>query len=142
MPKKPAPNGYYFFMLDFKRREEKFGRRFPGGMPEVSAAASNDWRALPQKEKERYNAIAKERKNDPRPNIPKPDEKRFNSQGVSFAELKREKERQERRLLQESNFTSQFVGDMTLGRYSTCYRNPCWNKILILLSFQMICIIN
>lgn len=115
MPKKPAPNGYYFFMLDFKRREESFGRRFPGGMPEVSEAASDDWKALPQADRERYNKLAKERKNDPRPNVPKADEKRFNSQGISFAALKRQKEKAEKKLQQENSFISQFVSKMTVG---------------------------
>lgn len=102
-------------MLQFKRDEENQGRRFHGGMQEVAVAASDSWKALPQAQKEWYNQLAKEKKNDPRPNVPKADEKRFNSQGVSFAQIKREKARAEEKLKRESNFITQFVNDMTLG---------------------------
>lgn len=42
MPKKTPKNAFFYFMLDFKRKEEQRGERF-AGMGEVSAAASPKW---------------------------------------------------------------------------------------------------
>ncbi len=119
MPKKPPKNGYFYFMLDFKDREERLGRRFVGGMTEVADAASDEWKTLPQHKKDRYNAIAKEHRKDPRPNIPKQDEKRFNSQGISFAQIEREKREKEERIAEENRFISNFVNDLTVGKIIT-----------------------
>lgn len=43
MPKKPAKNSFFYFMLEFKRKEENRGRRFPNGMADVQNAASPFW---------------------------------------------------------------------------------------------------
>lgn len=117
MPKKQPKSGFFYFMLSYKRRAESRGKTFPGGMPEVVAAASPEWRTLPQVRKDYYNDLAKERRNDPRPSIPKRDERKFNSQGVSFAELKMEKAKAEERRKQERDFISNYVHEMNLSEY-------------------------
>lgn len=104
-------------MLSYKRRAEHEGRVFAGGLPEVAAVASPEWKTLPQFRKDYYNEMAKERRNDPRPNLPKRDERRFNSQGVSFAEIKMEKAKAEERLKQEKDYISKFVYQMNLSKY-------------------------
>lgn len=43
MPKKNGKNAFMFFVMDFKRKQENRGVRFRGGMPEVTAAASDSW---------------------------------------------------------------------------------------------------
>ncbi|XP_065209163.1 protein maelstrom homolog [Planococcus citri] len=114
MPKKPPPNGYYFFMKDWKAREERFGRRFPNGMKDVAIHASEDWKNLPPQEKERYNKIAKDHRHDPRPNVPKAEEKRYNSFGVSFAELERQRQEKDARIKQSKDFLFNLVNSMTI----------------------------
>lgn len=104
-------------MLSYKKRAESNGKTFPGGMPEVATAASPEWKSLPQFRKDYFNDLAKEKRNDPRPNIPKRDERRFNSQGKSFAEIKMEKVRAEERRNQERDFISNFVHEMNLSGY-------------------------
>lgn len=115
MPKKPPPNGYYFFMKDYKAREERLGRRFPNGMKDVAELASDEWKSLSQEEKDNYNRIAKEHRNDPRPNIPKKLESKFNSAGISFAQLERERLAKEAKILQRKDFIHSLVNDMNIG---------------------------
>lgn len=114
MPKKPPPNAYYFFMRDWKEREERLGRRFENGMKDVAVLASDDWKHLSPVEKERYNKIAKEHRNDPRPNIPKQQEKRFNSFGVSFAQIEREKQDKASKIQMTKDFVFKFVDDLSI----------------------------
>ena len=121
MPKKPPPNGYYFFMKDWKEREERLGRRFPNGMKDVANEASDDWKNLSPAEKERYNRIAKEHRHDPRPNIPKKQERRFNSQGVSLAQIEREQQEKEARIRQTKDHVFNLVNNMSIGTISSFF---------------------
>lgn len=115
MPKKPPPNGYYYFMKYYKAREEKLGRRFYNGMKDVADLASDEWKALPQSEKEYYNKLAKEHRNDPRPNLPSQLERKFNSVGKSFADLDKERMEKERKVFQRKDFVHSLVNDMSIG---------------------------
>lgn len=103
-------------MREWKEREERFGRRFPNGMKDVAIHASDDWKNLSQIEKERYNKIAKEHRHDPRPNIPKQQEKRFNSFGKSFAQLEREQQEKEDRIKQTKEYVYKLVKNMSIGK--------------------------
>jgi hypothetical protein len=37
MPKKSKPNGFMFFMLEWKLKEERKGRTFPNGLKDVQS---------------------------------------------------------------------------------------------------------
>lgn len=113
MPKKPPRNGYYFFMQDYKIREEKLGRKFPGGLKDVANAASAEWNSLSKNQKDYYNAIAKERKNEPRRNAEK--KVKCNSQGISLAEIERIEKEKERKLAETDTFIKSFINEMSLG---------------------------
>ena len=47
MPKKQKPNGFLLFMMDYRRREERKGRIFKGGIQEVQAdpECNKEWQA-------------------------------------------------------------------------------------------------
>ena len=116
MPKKPPKNGYFYFALDFRTREERAGRRFPGGMPEIMIACDEEWRNLPQAEKDDYNDYAKQnRHNEERQNVPKKLEKKFNSQGISFAEMERQQKEKEAKEEATKNFIHNFVKTKDIG---------------------------
>ncbi|XP_015121973.1 protein maelstrom homolog [Diachasma alloeum] len=64
MPKKQQKNGFWYFMMDFKKAEEHHGRSFPGGLKEVQndPECSRRWKTLSNTEKQRYNDLAKKEK--------------------------------------------------------------------------------
>lgn len=43
MPKKQPKNAFFFFMCAYMKREQNRGRRFPNGLADVSAPASDEW---------------------------------------------------------------------------------------------------
>ena len=116
MPKAVPKNGYYYFMLDFRRREERAGRRFPGGVKDVADAASEEWRNMSAAEKDDYVKFAKENKDVDRPNRPKPLEKKFNSEGVCLAQIEREKQARERKERAMEEFVHDFVRLKSIGK--------------------------
>ncbi|XP_034949339.1 protein maelstrom 2-like [Chelonus insularis] len=61
---KKVRNGFYFFMLDFKAREENLGRKFPDGIKEIqkNSKCSQEWIALSDEQKKEYNDRAKQEK--------------------------------------------------------------------------------
>ncbi|XP_057331176.1 protein maelstrom homolog [Microplitis mediator] len=63
MPKKTQRNGFYYFMLDFKRREEKKGNKF-NDLREIqdNPKCDQEWKALSVEEKKKYNDKAKKDK--------------------------------------------------------------------------------
>lgn len=64
MPKKQAPNAFYFFMRDWKKRQEKAGRTFPNGMRDVQtdSKCSEEWNSLTKAQKSVYESAAKDAK--------------------------------------------------------------------------------
>lgn len=86
MAKNKKRQPFTMFVHDWKKREEKRGRVFPGGFPEAIKMAGPFWEALPPEKKARYkeeaNAynewqkknphLANKGKNDPpaKPQIP------------------------------------------------------------------------
>lgn len=61
MPKKaPRRAPYFFFMIDFKKREERKGEKFGNGFQDVAVFASDAWKNLPEREKERYKKMAED----------------------------------------------------------------------------------
>ncbi|KAK6173461.1 hypothetical protein SNE40_016906 [Patella caerulea] len=62
MPKKPARNAFYFYMKEIESDLRKEGRVFPNGMADLVPVAHPRWKELPEKEKERFEFMAKEYK--------------------------------------------------------------------------------
>uniref|UniRef100_A0A336KZF2 CSON001911 protein n=1 Tax=Culicoides sonorensis TaxID=179676 RepID=A0A336KZF2_CULSO len=87
MPKKQPKNAYFFFMLEYKRVEEARGRRFPGGLKEVSHAASSTWKEMSPSQRERFELLAKIEKQKDRKHG-----ERYTSQGRPISEVRREEE--------------------------------------------------
>lgn len=60
MPKKVS--GYVLFMLDYKKREERRGRKFPNGIKSVQEdpGCGKEWEQLSEREKDRYKQMGKE----------------------------------------------------------------------------------
>lgn len=55
------PKGpYYFFMMEFKKKQEAAGHYFRGGVHEVQMKASPRWNAMSNDEKEPYQKMARE----------------------------------------------------------------------------------
>ncbi|XP_025073315.1 protein maelstrom homolog isoform X2 [Pogonomyrmex barbatus] len=61
MPKNKSKNAFYFFMLDWKRRAEAQGRKFPNGLKDVQREpeCNEEWQCLTKQEKGPYEAMAK-----------------------------------------------------------------------------------
>lgn len=53
MPKKAPKSGFYYFMLEYKRREENQGRNFPNGLRDVQSdpKCSEAWNVCKKKKK-------------------------------------------------------------------------------------------
>ncbi|KAK3611248.1 hypothetical protein CHS0354_003877 [Potamilus streckersoni] len=62
MPKKQARNAFYFYMKDLEQQLRREGRVFPNGIQDVVPIAHPRWKVLEEKEKERYEKMAKEYK--------------------------------------------------------------------------------
>lgn len=89
MPKKPAKNGYLFFMLDYKEREERRGKKFPGGLPQVSNECSHLWQKLNPSEKAKYAERAKQ--SSYTGSGPKNEPVKYTSLGIPIKAMEREK---------------------------------------------------
>lgn len=82
--KRQQPKGpYYFFMIEFKKRQEAEGYVFRGGSHEVQLKASPYWNSMSNEEKEPYQKMAREHREFLRDNGEK-----YTSQGIplSFVE--------------------------------------------------------
>lgn len=113
MPKKPPKNGYFYFMQDFKAEEESHGRRFPGGMAEVAEAAAEPWKQLSFEKKEYYNKYAKDNRHlEKRETCAKSLENKFNSMGISFAQIEREQAEKARKQEEIRKFLGNFVRNL------------------------------
>ncbi|XP_063972126.1 protein maelstrom homolog [Diachasmimorpha longicaudata] len=64
MPRKQQKNGFWYFMVDFKKAEENRGRSFPEGLRDVQSdpECSRRWKNLSVSERQRYNDLAKKDK--------------------------------------------------------------------------------
>lgn len=80
------PKGpYYFFMMEFKKKQEAAGYQFRGGVHEVQLKASPRWNAMSNEEKEPYQKMAREHREFLRENGEK-----YTSQGVPLAMVEAE----------------------------------------------------
>ncbi|KAG5320488.1 MAEL2 protein, partial [Pseudoatta argentina] len=61
MPKNKSRNAFFFFMADWKKREEAQGRAFPNGFKDVQQdpECNAEWQSLTKQEKGRFEAMAK-----------------------------------------------------------------------------------
>lgn len=62
MPKKPQRNAFYFFMKELEPQLRREGRVFPNGMADVVPIAHPRWKLLPDKEKQRFEEMARREK--------------------------------------------------------------------------------
>ncbi|XP_048509388.1 protein maelstrom homolog isoform X2 [Athalia rosae] len=60
--KKQTRNAFSFFMLDYKKKHEALGVKFPGGLKDVANACSAEWNRLTPQQKGPYVAKAKNAK--------------------------------------------------------------------------------
>ncbi|XP_058814867.1 protein maelstrom homolog [Topomyia yanbarensis] len=87
--KKPAVKGpFFFFMLEFRKREESKGKSFTGGMDQVMREAGPHWNALTVAEREAYKDRAKSYKLSPKANYGE----KYTAQGIPFSQIEREKQ--------------------------------------------------
>lgn len=92
---KSAKGPFFFFMLEFRKKEEAAGYRFTGGMAEVTDRAGPYWEKLAPYEREPYNLMAKKYRAHPKDLLGE----RYTSQGIAFSQVKTEAQKQ--RLHQE-----------------------------------------
>lgn len=89
--KKKVRNSFYFFMVDYREREEARGSTFPNGMRDVAIAADSEWQNFTPEQKKPYEAMAKKWKSDQRQTADK-----FTTLGTRFKtvdeKLRREEE--------------------------------------------------
>ncbi|XP_014488168.1 PREDICTED: protein maelstrom homolog [Dinoponera quadriceps] len=64
MPKNKGRNAFYFFMIDWKKREEARGCTFPNDLKDVQASqkCNEEWQSLTKQQKGLYEARAKKNK--------------------------------------------------------------------------------
>ncbi|XP_065084893.1 protein maelstrom homolog [Ochlerotatus camptorhynchus] len=87
--KKPAPKGpFFFFMLEFRRREETKGKSFPGGMEQVMQEAGPSWNRLKEAERQVYKDQAAAYKNQPKQNYGE----KYTAQGVPYSLVEMQKQ--------------------------------------------------
>ncbi|GAB1867689.1 HMG box domain-containing protein [Camponotus japonicus] len=64
MPKNKGRNAFFFFMVDWRKRAEAQGCKFPNGFKDVQAdpECNEEWQSLTKQEKGPYEAMAKQDK--------------------------------------------------------------------------------
>ncbi|XP_055641434.1 protein maelstrom homolog [Toxorhynchites rutilus septentrionalis] len=72
---------FFFFMREFKSKQEAAGHHFKGGMIEVMEKAGPHWDKLAPYEREPYNLMAKKYKANPKDLVGE----RFTTQGIPFS---------------------------------------------------------
>lgn len=86
--KKPTVKGpFFFFMLEFRRREEAKGKSFPGGMDQVMKEAGPSWNKLKESERQVYKDQAAAYKSHPKQNYGE----KYTAQGVPYSQVEMEK---------------------------------------------------
>lgn len=78
MPKKPAKNAFFYFMIKYKEEKERHGKRYTGGLAQVSQECAGLWQRLSAAEKEKYVKMANVAKNNTTGG------EKYTSQGISL----------------------------------------------------------
>lgn len=86
MPKKPAKGAFWYFMLEYKNKEERRGRKFEGGIQQALKECAPHWETMNEAQRARFKEIAKNQKG----NTQSQGEK-LTSQGVPFTHIEKEK---------------------------------------------------
>uniref|UniRef100_A0A336LNJ7 CSON015302 protein n=1 Tax=Culicoides sonorensis TaxID=179676 RepID=A0A336LNJ7_CULSO len=98
MPKKPAKNAYFFYMLEFQRSEKAKGNDL--SISACSSAASQSWKAMTDDQKAKYKKMAADSKGEAKTDTIIPEKANtcrksgYTSQGVPLT-LVEKKQRQE-----------------------------------------------
>ncbi|XP_075976831.1 germ-plasm component protein maelstrom isoform X2 [Anticarsia gemmatalis] len=101
MPKKAPKNGFYYFMLDFKGKQQKKGIHY-NNMTDVAAAADPEWRNAPTSVRLHFEDIAKKEKN--RNRAPE----KYTSSGIPISVI----QRQQKELEDAMDFEREDIKDM------------------------------
>lgn len=104
MPKPAAKGPFFFFMLEFRRREESKGKSFPGGMDQLMREAGPHWNMLTPAEREVYKDRAQAYKEQPKQNYGE----RFTAQGVAYSQVEMEK----KQLMKKQEMIRKTVSEM------------------------------
>lgn len=83
--KRQAKGPYYFFMMEFKKKQEASGYNFRGGAHELQLKASPHWNSMSVQEKEPYNKMARDHREWLRENGEK-----YTSQGIPLTMVEAE----------------------------------------------------
>lgn len=82
--KKAAVKGpFFFFMLDYRKREEDKGKSFTGGLEQVMVEAGPAWNQLNESERDVYKERAKVYKASPKSDFGE----KYTSQGIKFSAI-------------------------------------------------------
>lgn len=94
MPKNKGRNAFFFFMIDWRKRAEEEGRKFPNGLKDVQADpdCNEEWQSLTKQEKGPYEAMAKQDKIAAQ--IKNKDKKTSYGESISMIEQKKKEELQ------------------------------------------------
>lgn len=94
---------YYFFMMEFRKRQEAAGHVFRGGAHEVQLKASPYWNSMTQEEREPYLKMAREHREFLRENGEK-----YTSQGVPLSIV----EAEQKHRVQKSELVRNTISNM------------------------------
>lgn len=103
MPKKAPRNAFYFFMLDFKDKQQKKGINY-GNLNEVAKAADPEWRNAPNSERVKYEERAKFEKQKSGGSV-----KKYTSTGVPLSFVEEQQKEQQRAIEEERQDISNMI---------------------------------
>lgn len=86
MPKKQAKNAYFYFMLEYKKKQERRGNKID--IKKVSELCSEPWKNLTASQRSKYETIAKNGKSEPG--------ELYTAQGVSFSMIDKAKKEEDK----------------------------------------------
>ncbi|XP_058446771.1 protein maelstrom homolog isoform X2 [Malaya genurostris] len=127
--KRHQPKGpYYFFMMEFKKKQEAEGYQFRGGAHEVQLKASPHWNAMTNEEKEPYQKMAREHKEWLRDNGEK-----YTSQGIPLSMVEAEQKNKQQK--------SEIIRNTITGMLDTAVANNALEKQeFYFISFAYFCV--
>uniref|UniRef100_A0A182KB73 Maelstrom domain-containing protein n=1 Tax=Anopheles christyi TaxID=43041 RepID=A0A182KB73_9DIPT len=100
MPKK---NGFFYFMLDYKKREEGKGRKFRG-LDQVAPIAGDIWAKMNAKQREPYNLQAKQDVTSPNSGKGK-----ISNLGIPITEIEQDRRTKEDKVQRQKTLISTLV---------------------------------
>lgn len=127
--KKAAVKGpFFFFMLEFRARQQAKGHQFPGGMDQVMREAGPHWDKLDDEEREVYKDKAKAYKKLPRQNYGE----KYTAHGIPYSQVEREQ--------RERAAKVELIRNSIAERIQTaCVKNELETMKVFFISFNHFC---